>query len=54
MKKIKPISRAKFENIAYLTMNIANIAVYLLLFSAFVVKAKDGTLADIVQAIYCT
>ncbi|KAI9256687.1 hypothetical protein BY458DRAFT_303711 [Sporodiniella umbellata] len=50
---MKQISRAKFENIAYLTMNILNVAVYLLILSSSVLKAKDGTLTDIIQTIYC-
>ncbi|RCI06271.1 hypothetical protein CU098_008857 [Rhizopus stolonifer] len=51
---MKQISRAKFENMAYLVLNIANVAVYLLVFSGSVLKAKGGTLADIIQSIYCS
>jgi hypothetical protein len=51
---MKRISRAKFENIAYLTLNIINIATYLMIFAASILKAKEGSLADIIQAIYCT
>ncbi|KAG2232665.1 hypothetical protein INT48_006844 [Thamnidium elegans] len=53
MKHIR-ISRAKFENIAYLTLNVINISTYLMVFAASIVKANQGTLADIIQAIYCT
>jgi hypothetical protein len=48
------ISRAKFENIAYLTLNVVNMIVFLMVFAASIVKAKEGTLAEIIQAIYCT
>lgn len=54
MKKIKRVSRAKFENIAYLTSNIVNMAIYIMVFVASILKAKEGSLADIIQAIYCT
>jgi hypothetical protein len=54
MKKIRRISRAKFENIAYLTLNIVNMITFLMVFAASILKAKEGTLADIIQSIYCT
>ncbi|KAG2196585.1 hypothetical protein INT47_004888 [Mucor saturninus] len=53
MKKIR-ISRAKFENLAYLALNIVNIMTYLMVFAASIMKAKEGSFADIIQAIYCT
>lgn len=53
MKKIR-ISRAKFENSVYLALNVINIATYLMVLAASIVKANQGTLADIIQAIYCT
>lgn len=53
MKKIR-ISRAKFENLAYLALNIVNMMTYLMVFAASIMKAKQGSLADIIQAIYCT
>ncbi|KAI9486649.1 MAG: COPI associated protein-domain-containing protein [Benjaminiella poitrasii] len=55
MRKPLRISRAKFENITYLTFNIVNIIAYLLVFIASITKAqKEGTIAEIIQAIYCT
>lgn len=54
MKKIPRISRAKFENIAYLTLNAVNMITYLMVFAASITKAKEGRLAEIIQAIYCT
>jgi hypothetical protein len=54
MKKIPRISRAKFENIAYLTLNAVNMITYLMVFAASITKAKEGGLAEIIQAIYCT
>lgn len=53
MKKLR-ISRAKFENISYLTFNGVNIITYFMVSVASILKAKQGTLADIIQAIYCT
>ncbi|KAL0140924.1 hypothetical protein V8B55DRAFT_1333806 [Mucor lusitanicus] len=53
-KKLPRISRAKFENIAYLTLNAVNMATYLMVFAASITKAKQGRLAEIIQAIYCT
>lgn len=54
MKKNPRISRAKFENIAYLTLNVVNMIVYLMVFAASIVKGNEGTLAEIIQAIFCT
>ncbi|KAI8637020.1 COPI associated protein-domain-containing protein [Parasitella parasitica] len=54
MKKIPRISRAKFENIAYLTLNAVNMVTYLMVFAASITKAKEGGLVEIIQAIYCT
>ncbi|KAK4510753.1 Ion_trans domain-containing protein [Mucor velutinosus] len=53
-KKLPRISRAKFENIAYLTLNVVNMVTYLMVFAASITKAKQGRLAEIIEAIYCT
>ncbi|GAN11523.1 hypothetical protein MAM1_0662d11087 [Mucor ambiguus] len=53
-KKFPRISRAKFENIAYLALNAVNMVTYLMVFAASITKAKQGRLAEIIQAIYCT
>lgn len=53
MKKIR-ISRAKFENIAYLALNIITMMTYGMVFAASIMKANQGSFADIIQAMYCT
>lgn len=53
MKTIR-ISRAKFENLAYLALNLVNMVTYVMVFAASIMKAKGGSFADIIQAIYCT
>lgn len=50
---MKRISRAKFENLAYLLLNVANITLYIMVLSGSILKASGGSLADIIQSIYC-
>ncbi|KAI8069049.1 COPI associated protein-domain-containing protein, partial [Gilbertella persicaria] len=55
MKKIrKRISRAKFENIAYLALNVFNMITFSMVFAASITKANQSRLSEIIQAIYCT
>lgn len=46
------ISRAKVENIICLSINAVNAIVYVLVFSAAIAKATEGTLGEIIMSVY--
>ncbi|KAI8342372.1 hypothetical protein BC941DRAFT_466043 [Chlamydoabsidia padenii] len=43
----------RIQNIAFLSLGIINAIVYILVFAASIIKAIDGKLGEIIQAIYC-
>ncbi|KAI8391558.1 COPI associated protein-domain-containing protein [Radiomyces spectabilis] len=47
-------SIAKIENTIFMTLNVVNIIVYILIFTASIVKAHGATLGEIMQSVYCS
>ncbi|KAI8081333.1 COPI associated protein-domain-containing protein [Halteromyces radiatus] len=40
--------------IAFITLGFINISIYIFVFAAAIIKALDGKLGEIIQAVYCT
>lgn len=49
---MRHFSRQRVENMLSLAMNATNIAAYILLFAAAIVKGVHGTLVEIMQSVY--
>ncbi|ORX59520.1 hypothetical protein DM01DRAFT_1187516 [Hesseltinella vesiculosa] len=47
------LSRENSQTVIFLFLGALNILLYLLVFVAAILKAKDGKLAEIIQSVYC-